>query len=105
MLASKRRRRLRCALGVTVLAAGGLTLALAGAAPWQGGPAHAVAATGSGEPTPQADGSVPVPKVTLIGASPREAPGETWGLGEVEGGGAFSATLVRYTSEGGWSLA
>ncbi len=61
------------------------------------------AAAGGGEPTPQTDAGVPAPKVTMIGASPGETPGETWGLGEVsEGLAAFPTRLVRYTTDSGW---
>jgi hypothetical protein len=82
-----------------------LALALAGALPGQGDGSRAAAQTGSGEPTPQADASVPVPRVTLIGSSPLEASNETWGVGQVsQASGAFPSALVRYTSEGGWSL-
>jgi len=57
------------------------------------------------EPQPQTDDSVPASNVTMIGASPQEAPDETWGLGEVLGGsGASPAVLVRYTRGGGWGL-
>ena len=35
---------------------------------------------------------------------PAEAPGETWGVGEVGEGDGASPVLVRYTSEIGWSL-
>jgi hypothetical protein len=98
------RRRLRWTLSVTATVAVALALGLAGGLPGQGNAPRAAAASGVGEPTPQADGSVPVPRVTLIGSSPLEAPGETWGVGQVEGAGAGSAAVVRYTSEAGWSL-
>jgi hypothetical protein len=63
------------------------------------------AAAGASEPTPQTDAAVPAGKVTMIGSSPGEAPGETWGVGEVgEGLGASPSRLVRYTSEAGWGL-
>jgi hypothetical protein len=66
-----------------------------------GGGARAVAQTAAGEPTAQTDDSVPAPRVTMIGASPQEAPDETWGIGQGEEG---TSTLVRYTAGGGWSL-
>ncbi len=65
--------------------------------------ATAVAATTSVEaPVPQTDASVPAVRVTMIGATPLEAPStnETWGVG-VSGSGAL---LVRYTKEMGWTL-
>ncbi|MBA3809788.1 MAG: hypothetical protein H0X28_15555, partial [Solirubrobacterales bacterium] len=65
---------------------------------------RAAQGAGSGEPTPQTDNSVPAARVTMIGSSPAEAPGETWGVGQGTAGGGFNSTLVRYTREGGWSL-
>ncbi len=69
------------------------------------GTSRAAGSSGSAEPTPQTDAAVPAPKVTMIGASPGETGGETWGVGEVgEGVGASPSRLVRYTSSGGWGL-
>jgi hypothetical protein len=65
---------------------------------------RAAASVPAGEPTPQTDNSVPAPNVTLIGSSPQEAPGETWGLGQGSGAAVYSSTLVRYSKESGWSL-
>jgi hypothetical protein len=57
------------------------------------------------EVMPQTDASVPARRVTMIGASPGEAPAETWGIGEVnEDSGTASWALVRYVEGGGWSL-
>lgn len=61
------------------------------------------------EVTPQTDASVPAGDVTMIGATPEEpgAPGanETWGVGkEHSSQGVESTAIVRYTSEGGWTL-
>jgi hypothetical protein len=58
------------------------------------------AASGVAEPTPETDASVPARDVTMIGSSPQEAPGETWGIGLHEG----ESTLVRYAQGAGWSL-
>ncbi len=66
-----------------------------------GGDSRASAQPAPGEPTPQTDDSVPASSVTMIGSSPNEAGGETWGIGQGSGG---AAVLVRYTSAGGWSL-
>jgi len=44
-----------------------------------------------GEPTPQTDDSLPASQVMMIGASPQEAPAETWGIGQ---GGADSGVLI-----------
>jgi hypothetical protein len=64
----------------------------------------ALAAAGSGEPTAQTDDSVPARNVTMIGASPDESANETWGIGQVGAQGSPSFAIVRYSSEGGWSL-
>ncbi len=61
---------------------------------------RAKALVAPGEPTAQTDDSLPAEEVTMFGAAPSEAPGETWGLGKHDG----AAALVRYTQEGGWSL-
>jgi hypothetical protein len=64
----------------------------------------AIAQGPAGEPEVSArtDDSVPASSVTMIGASPKEAPDETFGVGELN----QQMTVVRYTSEGGgqWSL-
>ncbi|HLH14342.1 MAG TPA: hypothetical protein VKV16_06100, partial [Solirubrobacteraceae bacterium] len=84
-----------------VLAGLALALALAAAVSGIGGGARAVAQTGGAEETaPQTDASVPAREVTMIGSSPQESPGETWGLGQENG----AATLVRYTPATGWTL-
>lgn len=62
---------------------------------------RASAQVAPGEPTPQTDDSVPASQVTMIGSSPNEAPGETWGIGQ---SGADSGVLVRYVRGIGWSL-
>jgi hypothetical protein len=65
------------------------------------GASSAAAGEANEEPTPQTDAAVPARDVTMIGASPLEAPGETWGVGQENGG----SVIVRYTAESGWSLA
>jgi hypothetical protein len=42
--------------------------------------------------------------MTMIGASPHEAPGETWGIGETDQNGISSWVIVRYADGSGWSL-
>ncbi len=85
--------------------AGVLVLVLGSVLPWPGGTSPASGQPAAGEPQAQTDDSLPAENVTMIGASPQEAPDETWGLGEVQGGsGASPTVLVRYTSEGGWGL-
>lgn len=75
-------------------------LMLAGVLPGPGATSRAAAQPASIEPTPQTDDSLPAQGVTMLGSSPLEAPGETWGVGT----DASSTVLVRYTTEGGWSL-
>jgi hypothetical protein len=56
---------------------------------------RASAQAGQGEPVGQTDDSVPAQNVIMLGSSPLEAEGETWGIGE---GGSLSSgawTLVR----------
>ena len=65
----------------------------------------AAAQTSSGEPTAQTDDSVPARRVIMIGSAPAEAPGETWGIGEVGSIDSSVWAIVRYTSESGWTLA
>lgn len=83
--------------------AGALALALTNGLPGTGS-SRAAAQPASVEPTPQTDDSVPAHNVTMIGASPSEAPDETWGIGESGEGAGASAVLVRYSTETGWSL-
>ena len=93
-----RRRRALLALALGLLALVGLLVVSAGPR------ASAAPSGGAEEVTPQTDASVPARKVTLLGSSALESPGETWGLGEAnEGTGTSSWSLVRY-AEGGWSL-
>jgi hypothetical protein len=82
---------------------GALALALVNGLPG-GGSSRAAAQPASIEPTLQTDDSVPAHNVTMIGASPSEAPGETWGVGESGEGAGASTVLARYTTETGWSL-
>jgi len=68
-------------------------------------PAPAAGADAPAEVIAQTDDSLPASNVTMVGSSPEEAPSETWGVGEAQGGsGAGPAVLVRYTQESGWSL-
>lgn len=83
-----------------------LVLVLVGNPLRPGATSGAAGQTGAaGEPTAQTDASVPAFKVTMIGASPQEAPGETWGIGEAnENGTAPSWVVLRYAEGSGWSL-
>lgn len=94
-------------LGALVIAA---ALILAGALPWPGTTRAVAQASGEeATPTPQTDASIPAAEVTMIGATPEEpgAPGanETWGVGTARAGSGTDGTvIVRYASEGGWTL-
>jgi hypothetical protein len=80
------------------------TLLLAGVvAPIPGATSRAAAQPAAAEPMPHTDASVPASDVTMIGATPLEAPGsdETWGVGKT----GSTTVLVRYAKGSGWSLA
>jgi hypothetical protein len=62
-------------------------------------------AQGAGEPTAQTDDAIPARNVTMIGSSPAEGANETWGIGEVGSEDTPSFAIVRYSSDGGWTLA
>ncbi|MGC2375170.1 MAG: hypothetical protein WA484_14975, partial [Solirubrobacteraceae bacterium] len=88
------------------LAAGVIAPVAVSLLPGPGSASHAAAQPSVGEPTAQTDDSVPASNVTMIGVSPGEAPGETWGVGQTdEGAGTFPSVLVRYTTQTGWTLA
>jgi hypothetical protein len=59
---------------------------------------------GGGEPVPQTD-VVPARNVMMLGSSPGEAPGETWGVGETGPQATPSWALVRYVAGAGWTVA
>ncbi|MHB8234756.1 MAG: hypothetical protein ACYDHT_08905, partial [Solirubrobacteraceae bacterium] len=65
-------------------------------------PSSGVAAQ-EGEATPQTDDSVPARDVLMIGSSPNESEGETWGIGEVGAIGSESWAMVRYSTSDGWT--
>jgi hypothetical protein len=91
------RRRRRRALLLAAPAVGVLALALG--LPGSGKVPQAVGQT-TGQEVAQTDDSIPVGDVTMFGASPTEAPAETWGVGQQDG----ESVLVRYTSSEGWTL-
>lgn len=75
-----------------------------------GGPSHTVGsaagASAAGETVPQTDSAVPARGVFMLGSSPGEAPGETWGIGELGASeGRSSWAIVRYAAGAGWSVA
>ncbi len=94
----RRRRLLALVATSTLLGVGGYALT-PGATPRAAG-----AGSSGGEPTPQTDASVPAFKVTMIGASPLEAPAETWGIGETDESGTSTWAIVRYAEGSGWTL-
>ncbi len=65
----------------------------------------AAAQSAGGEVVAQTDDSVPARNVTMLGSSPAEAEGETWGIGQGNAEGSQAWQLVRYTSAGGWTTA
>jgi photosystem II stability/assembly factor-like uncharacterized protein len=84
----------------SALALGALTLGLLVGLPGTRATAPADGQTGSGEPRPYTDASVPAHDVVMIGSSTAEATDETWGMGLEHG----ASSLVRYTPETGWLL-
>ncbi len=76
-----------------------VALGLPGVGPVQ----RAAGASAEPEVSVQTDDSVPARDVTMIGASPAESPGETWGIGEVgeDNSGVFA--LVKFTQQEGWA--
>jgi hypothetical protein len=79
-----------------------LLLALTGA-PSSVAPVSNAKAEGP-EPSAQTDDSVPARNVIMLGSSPGESAGETWGIGEVGTIDSEHWSIVRYTSAGGWTL-
>jgi hypothetical protein len=98
------RRSPTVALAAALILAALAALALTGALGGLGSASRALAQAG-GEPTAQTDDAVPARGVTLLGSSPAEAGNETWGIGEVGSEDAPSFAIVRYSSDGGWTLA
>ena len=70
-----------------------------------GAPQRAAGQASAAEVTVQTDGAVPASGVRMMGSSPQEAPGETWGIGQTQSQGQQSWTIVRYVEGAGWSLA
>lgn len=95
----RRRRRTAGALALALVSLiGGLLAGLGGA----GGSAGSTAAGSAGEAEVKAyaDPTLAAKQVTMFGASPAEAPNETWGIGK-EG---TATALVRYTTSTGWTV-
>jgi hypothetical protein len=92
-------------LATLALLVGALLVVFATGLPGPAGTPGAVGQTSAGEVTPQTDDAVPARGMVLIGASPSEAPNETWGIGEVGGFNSGAWALVRYADGDGWSRA
>ncbi len=60
---------------------------------------RAAGLTGAPGLAAQTDDSVPLPQVTLFGASPSEAAGEVWGIAPK----GSASVIVRYSQAGGWT--
>lgn len=80
-------------------------LALSGVFAGPVGAPRALGQEPAAEVTPQTDAAVPAHEVVMLGASPKEAPGETWGIGKVGLQSASTWAIVRYTPQTGWQLA
>ena len=87
------------------LAACGSALALSAGFVSPGATPRAAGQTGAQEVAPQTDDSMPAREVIMMGASPGESADETWGIGRIGPLNETCWAVVRYTSEGGWSLA
>jgi hypothetical protein len=104
---SARRRGAPAPLVAALAAAVAIALAVGlGGVPGGGSLSPARALPSSEGPLPQTDASLPASDVTMIGATPQEAPGtqETWGVGQA----GSTTLLLRFQKpsggEGGWSL-
>jgi hypothetical protein len=99
------RRRL---LGAGTFAGALVALALMLGLPRDGGVAAASGApssTGCGEEDCyQTDSALPALEVMIFGASPREAPAETWGIGKARTG-TDTYVVVHYIAGSGWTQA
>jgi hypothetical protein len=93
----RRRRRVLAACGALAISA---TIALVAGLSGHG-VTRAAGVAGAPELVAQTDDSAPAKQITLFGASPGEAAGEVWGIGQKAG----SSVLVSYSQSGGWTLA
>ena len=101
-MSARRRIRLRRTVAALATAVGACALVLTGLASGPTGSSRALGQSPAPEVTAQSDAAIPARQVVMLGASPREAPAETWGIGLV---GSQGWGIVRYTSEAGWTLA
>ena len=80
-----------------------LALVLAGGP--GGGPQRAAGQGGPSEVTAQTDAAVPARGVIMMGSSPQESGGETWGIGKIGSLNNPTWTIVSYREGDGWSIA
>jgi hypothetical protein len=98
-----RLRARRAVAGLVAMGAGALLLSGVGVGP--AGTSRALGQSSAPEVTPQTDAAVPAHEVVMLGASPEEAPAETWGIGKSGAQSRATAAIVRYSSDTGWTLA
>ncbi|HUA11769.1 MAG TPA: hypothetical protein VMA83_07165 [Solirubrobacteraceae bacterium] len=96
------RRRAAALVAVIAALATAVAAALAGGGP--GVVANASGQSAEGAVVAQTDDSVPARNVTMLGSSPGEATGETWGIGQGNSEGAQAWQLVRYSTASGWTV-
>jgi hypothetical protein len=93
-----RRRLLTAVVPACALVSLTLVFGLAG-----GGPVAASGQLSAPQDAFQTDDAVPATEVLMLGASPQETKGETWGIGKEAGTESYA--IVRYTTAGGWTRA
>ncbi len=90
----RRRRRAVATLAITAVAP---ALILGVASIGSAGTPSAQGQAVTSEVIPQTDAAVPAHEVVMLGASPQEAPDETWGIGRVGAQSQSSWAIVRYS--------
>ncbi len=93
----------RAAAGLAVIACASV-LVVTGADPGLTGTSRALGQSPAPEVRAQTDGAVPAHEVLMLGSSPTEIAGETWGIGNVGSQSQAKSAIVRYTPETGWTL-
>jgi hypothetical protein len=96
------RRRL---LGVSILGCALIALTLVSGLPGGGGTVKASGQVTAAEERFYTDDAVPANEVLMFGASPLEAPDETWGIGQAGQGGTPNYVVVHYAAGAGWTRA
>ena len=100
---STRRRALPAAALIAIVAFGVVTMAVPGLHELAV-PPRAAGQTSLPEVSAQTDDSAPGRGVVMLGSSPSEAPGETWGISELGAFGGGSWGIVRYADGAGWAV-